>query len=141
MNSKCLKGVSLTKTKFNTLEYWKAVAEACNKDETYLQYCKECTKPLNITLKLCQDNEKCFTIKFDNGKIVDVHESKPDEKADAVAAMSYDVMVKQHKGEKDMMYFLSHGQAKLEGMMTFLTFAKPISQMMEVVAPKIPVEY
>ena len=131
----------MAKIKFNTLEYWKAVAEACNKDETYLQYCKESTKPLNITLKLCQDNGKCFTMKFDNGKIVDVHESKPNEKADASATMSYEAMVKQHKGEKDMMYFLSHGQAKLEGMMTFLTFAKPISQMMEVVAPKIPVDY
>jgi len=131
----------LTKIKFNTLEYWKAVAEACNKDETYLRYCKETTKPLNIALKVCQDNEKCFIIKFDNGKIVDVHEARPNEKADAVATMSYDAMVRQHKGEKDMMYFLSHGQAKLDGMMTFLTFAKPISQMMEVVAPKIPVEY
>jgi hypothetical protein len=131
----------LAKIKFNTLEYWKAVADACNKDETYIQYCKETNRPLNIALKLCQDNAKCFIIKFDNGKIADVHEAKPDEKADAAATMSYDAMVTQHKGERDMMYLLSHGQAKLENMMTFLTFAKPISQMMEVVAPKILVEY
>jgi len=86
--------------KFGTLDFYKKWAEAINKDE------KVSKSDLTTTIlhvytdvKDEKDAPKAFFMKIENGKVTDVREAKPDEKAEFVISTTYNMWVGIAKGE------------------------------------------
>jgi len=88
--------------KFGALDYYKQWAEAINKDEQVSKSGLSATV-LNVFTDVKTDEgvEKAFFMKYENGKVTEVREAKPDEKAEFVTSTSYKMFVGIAKGEID----------------------------------------
>jgi hypothetical protein len=87
--------------KLNSLEWWKAVAEAAQKDERYIQYCKELGRPLTLKFKIEVVDDKSILFTFENGRVVDIHEALPGEESDLGVKVTKDILsriVKENMG-------------------------------------------
>lgn len=88
--------------KFGTLEYYKKWAEAINRDEQVSKSGLSATV-LNVfeDLKTAEGMEKAFFMKYEDGKVTDVREARPDEEAEFVTRTTYSMFAGIAKGEVD----------------------------------------
>jgi len=127
--------------KLNSVEWWKAVGKACEKDEAYLRYLKECTNPMTLKLKVALSDDKPIMATFENGRMVDVHEAGPGEECKVgVVNCTLDLFTRIVKGEVGMVYACTHKMFGMEGMVSLMQFGRPFMQMFESVAKTVPCE-
>jgi len=88
--------------KFGTLEYYQKWAEAINNDPEVTKSCLSATV-LNIfeDVKTAEGTETAFFMKYENGKVTEVREGNPDEKAEFVTRSTYKMLAGIAKGEVD----------------------------------------
>ena len=88
--------------KFGTLEYYKKWAETINRDEQVSKSGLSATV-LNVfeDLKTPEGMEKAFFMKYEDGKVTEVREARPDEEAEFVTRTTYSMFAGIAKGEVD----------------------------------------
>jgi putative sterol carrier protein len=127
--------------KLNSLEWWKAVAEAAQKDERYIQYCKELGRPLTLKFKIEVVDDKSILFTFENGRVVDIHEALPGEESDLGVKVTKDILSRIVKGEYGLTYAATNKLLEVKGFVTLMQYAKPLIQMFEKVSRTIPCEF
>jgi putative sterol carrier protein len=127
--------------KLNSLEWWKAVAEAAQKDERYIQYCKELGRPLTLKFKIEVVDDKSILFTFENGRVVDIHEALPGEESDLGVKVTKDILSRIVKGEYGLTYAATNKLLEVKGFVTLMQHAKPLIQMFEKVSRTIPCEF
>lgn len=86
--------------KFGTLEYYKKWAEAINHDERVSKSDLTTTIIHVFTdVKNEDGTSKAFFMKFENGKVIEVREALPNEKAEFMTSTTYNMFVGIAKGE------------------------------------------
>lgn len=117
--------------KFGTLEYYKQYAEAINKDQSVSE------SGMNIiTLNNFTDTGKSFLLKYENGKVTEVREAKPDENADFVTSTTYAMFVGIAKGDVDPQ------QTKPKfNIQKALMYLEPLTRIQEIAKEMKDVQY
>lgn len=88
--------------KFGTLEYYKKLAEIINIDETISKSHIDTTVLIVFEdVKTAEGANKAFLIKFEDGKVAEVREAKPDEDAEFTISATYSIHAGIAKGELD----------------------------------------
>jgi hypothetical protein len=88
--------------KFGTLEYYKKLAEIINIDETISKSHIDTTVLIVFEdVKTAEGANKAFLIRFEDGKVAEVREAKPDEDAEFTISATYSIHAGIAKGELD----------------------------------------
>lgn len=88
--------------KFGTLEYYKALADAVNKDEELGKSNMNLTMIYHVLDRKLEDGrENRYFLKFENGRVVEVREAGPKEDADLVYSANCDIFEKVITGKLD----------------------------------------
>lgn len=128
--------------RFGTLEYYKQFAELINKDEEVSKSGFSTTILYVFADQKTEEGvEKAFFFKLDEGKVTEVREAKPDEKAEIVYTANYKILAGIASGEIDAMDAIKSKAAKAKfPMIKLLRYKKTLDRIGKI-AEGISVEY
>lgn len=130
------------KVKFATREYYELLKEAVNKDPIITSSGYTSTWAYIFKDKITEAGVPLtYIIKWENGKIVEVREGKPDEKVEFKFIANYDVWVKTTKGEMSTTTAMMTGKYKIEGPTAkMMKYSSALSRLTDIVK-SLNVEY
>lgn len=132
----------MEKIRYATHEYFEMLKEAVNKDEafkssdftsTWAYIYKDKTTDEGLPLT--------YIISWENGKIVDVKEGKPEENVEFKFIATYDTWSKIVQGKINIMSAMMTGKYKIEGPTSkLMKYSKVLSRLTEI-TKSLQVEY
>lgn len=127
--------------KFCSLDFYKRVQELANKDEEFLRGARGFTATFvfKVTDRLAELPP--VFMRFEDGKIADVHLLKPEEKTDFRLEGEYKVWAKVGKGELDGATAVMARELQFFGSMgEIMKFGKAFRRLLALMT-EVPVEY
>ena len=128
--------------KFATLEYYRLMAEGINNDAVFSK------SGLSTSMLYVLDDQKtdagveeAFLLNFENGKVTEVREAKPDDEAEFVYRGKYSILAGMAKGQIDGQSAVLSGMIKAKyPMMKALMHRTTLVRLQEI-SKGMTVEY
>lgn len=128
--------------KYGTIEYYKELADALNKDEEFTKSGISTTYIYRFTdLKNASGENLSFFIKFEKGKVAEIKEVSANEDAEFIGTADYATMSKITKGELDGQEAINSGTLKFKFfMLKAIRYGNTLKRISKV-AQTLHVEY
>ncbi|MEM1530422.1 MAG: SCP2 sterol-binding domain-containing protein [Candidatus Bathyarchaeia archaeon] len=127
-------GNKLGKVKYATREYFEMLKDAVNRDDAFKSSDFTSTWAYIFKDKITDENlPLTYIISWENGKIVNVREGKPDENVELKFIATYDTWAKIIQGKMNVMSAMMTGKYKIEGPTSkLMKYSQVLSRLTEI---------